>query len=326
MNRLRVAILDDHADRVRTLAAFERLRGHDVLVLNETLAPDLLAQRIADREAIVLIRERTRVDVDLLERLPALRLISQTGRPGDHIDEVACTARGIAIAGGTGSPDSTAELTLALMLAARRALVTEHLALRAGRWQTTLGTTIRDRVVGIHGYGRIGAKVAALARAFGARPLAWGRDASLARAAADGVATAASAEALYTGSDIVSVHLRLTPQTRGVIGAALLARMRPGSLFINTARAGLVAPGALLAALDHGHPAMAALDVFDQEPVEDDPLVRHPAVLATPHLGYVERDSYEQYFGQAFDHVNAFAAGTPTGIVNPQVLTLPPRG
>jgi len=312
---MKVAILDDYADSVRTLDAFGKLDGHDVQILNRTLPEAELATRIADREALVLIRERTRVGASLLERLPMLRLIVQTARIGPHVDVATCQARGVAVAAGSGSPQTTAELTLALMLAAMRGIVHENRKLREGHWQTMLGRSIRGRTVGIHGYGKIGRLVAKLVRAFGAEVLAFGREQSLAAARDDGIAAAASARALYAEADIVSLHLRLVPETRGLVNAEHLAAMRPDSLLVNTARAELIAPDALLAALESGRPAMAALDVFEGEPAPDRRLIEHPRVLATPHLGYVEKTNYEHYFGEAFDHVNAFAAGTPTGLV-----------
>lgn len=305
---MKIAILDDYSDAVRTLAAFRKLDGHDVLVLNRTLSDDVLARRLADREGLVLIRERTRLTRALIERLPALEVVSQTGRAGPHIDREACAERGIAVVDGTGDPNPTAELTFALILACARELVTEHRALREGRWQTTLGTTVRGRTLGILGYGNIGRVVARMAQAFGMQVLAFGREGSAQRAAADGVAMAASQRALFEASDVLSVHLKLAPDTRGLITESDLAVMKPGALFVNTARAALIAPGALLAGLEAGRPARAAVDVFEDEPTTDDPLVRHPRVLATPHLGYVERDNYELYFGQAFDNLLAAAS------------------
>jgi D-3-phosphoglycerate dehydrogenase len=303
-----VAILDDYQECVRGLACFSKLAGHRVTVLTER-APslDALAERLADVDALVLIRERTKVNAALLARLPKLKLIAQTGRPGPHLDLAACEARGITVTSGTGSPHAPAELTWALVLAASRAVVTESAALARGTWQTTLGRTVRGKTLGILGYGRIGALVAGFGKAFGMTVQAWGRDGSRERASADGVAFAASRAAFFATSDVLSVHLKLAPETRASITRDELASMPESSLFVNTSRAELVAPGALLAALDAGRPAMAALDVFEHEPRTDEPLMRHPRVLATPHLGYVERESYELYFGQAFEQVNAFA-------------------
>jgi D-3-phosphoglycerate dehydrogenase len=307
MRGMKIAILDDYADRVRTLECFAALAGHDVLVLNETLPEAALAERIADREALVLIRERTPLTRSLIARLPALRLVSQTGRGGPHVDAQACAERGIRVVAGTGQPDAPAELAFALILASMREIVTENRALRDGRWQTTLGTTLRGRTLGIVGYGNIGRLVAGFGRAFGMDVIACGREGSAQRAGADGVPMAASQRALFAASDVVSLHLRLTPETRGAVGADDFAAMKPGALFVNVSRAQLVAPGALRAGLDAGRPAKAALDVFEREPTTDDPLIWHAGVLAVPHIGYIERDSYEAYFGQAFANLLAAA-------------------
>jgi len=318
---MKIAVLDDYQDCVRTLACFERLAGHDVKVLNETIAdPRALAARLHDVEALVLIRERTRLTRELIGLLPALRVVSQTGRAGAHIDLAACNERRIVVAAGTGSPYAPAELTFALVLAAMRGVVAENAALRAGRWQTQLGRSVRGRTLGVLGYGNIGRLVAQYGRAFGMKLLAFGREGSIERARADGVDTATSRRELFAASDVLSVHLRLAPETRGAIGAQDFAAMPLGALFVNTSRAELVAPGALLAGLDAGRPALAAIDVFESEPTLTDPLIAHPQVVATPHIGYVERDSYEAYLGTAFENVLAFAAGRPAGVVNPEVL------
>ena len=312
---MKVAILDDYADSVRTLKAFSRLEGHDVLVLNETLADDALAERVKDREALVLIRERTWITEGLLARLPNLKLLVQTARSGPHIDIAACQARGVAVAAGTGAPDSTVELTIGLMIAAARGIAIENARLIEGRWQTRLGRGLKGRRLGILGYGKIGRRVGQVAAVLGMQIVAFGREASVAAARADGVEVAASREALFADCDVVSLHLRLNGETRGVVTPALLASMKPDALLVNTARAELIASGALIAALDAGRPGMAALDVFENEPSPDLTLIRHPRVLATPHLGYVEADNYERYFGEAFDSLNAFARGEPKGLV-----------
>lgn len=318
---MKIAILDDYQDCVRSLDCFARLAGHEVTVLNETLAdPGELAGRLTGVEALVLIRERTRVGAALVERLPSLRVISQTGRPGNHIDLDACNARRIAVLGGSGSPNAPAELTWALVLAASRGVAHEAQALRAGRWQTMLGRTVRGRTLGLLGYGNIGRLVAGFGRAFGMEVIAHGREGSASRAVADGVRFVTDRREFFATSDVLTIHLRLAPQTRSSITAGDLAAMRAGSLFVNTSRAELVAPGALLAALQAGRPAMAAVDVFESEPTVTDPLVSHPRVLATPHLGYVEKDSYELYLGTAFDNLVAFAQGRPCGMVNPEAL------
>jgi D-3-phosphoglycerate dehydrogenase len=307
---VKIAVLDDYQDVVRTLDCFALLEGHDVEVLPHGEPP-------ADAEALVLIRERTRVDAALLERVPRLRAISQTGRAGAHVDREACEERGIAVLEGSGDPTATAELTWALVLAASRRLPQYAERLRAGEWQRNglegtagaLGTVLRGRTLGILGYGRIGSLVAAYGEAFGMRVLAWGRERSRAAARAAGHEVAASQRELFAGADVVSLHLRLTDETRGSVTAADLAAMRPAALLVNTARAGLVEPAALLAALDAGRPGFAALDVFETEPLPaDEPLLRLPNVVATPHLGYVERESYELYLGEAFRNLLDFAS------------------
>ncbi|HYC87964.1 MAG TPA: D-2-hydroxyacid dehydrogenase family protein [Thermoanaerobaculia bacterium] len=282
---MKVVIPDDYQDAVRHLECFGKLAGHDVTIYDHSRIDD-------DVEALVLIRERTPVTAELLDRLPRLKLIAQTGRGTAHIDVEACSQRGIRIATGTGSPYAPAELTFALILAAMRRIPQEAASARAGRWQSGLGTTLRGRTLGIWGYGKIGTLVADFGRAFGMRVIH---------------SQANTREELLEQSDVLSLHLRLSERTRGKITADDLARMKPTSLLVNTARAELIAPGALVHALRAGRPGFAAVDVFEREPTVDDPLFTLENVLATPHLGYVERDSYELYFGQSFDAVNAFA-------------------
>ncbi|HEX7182660.1 MAG TPA: D-2-hydroxyacid dehydrogenase family protein [Thermoanaerobaculia bacterium] len=321
---MRVIIPDDYQDAVRGLACFPRLAGHDVTVFHDTVKElDALAERLQPAEALVLIRERTRIDDALLERLPRLRLISQTGKGTAHIDLAACTRRGVVVSAGTGSPYAPAELTWGLVLAAMRHIPQEAARLRAGSWQSTMGTGLRGRTLGIWGYGKIGTLVAGYGRAFGMDVLVWGREGSLSRARAGGYTTARDRQALFEQSDVLSLHLKLEAETRGIVTAADLARMKPGALIVNTSRAELVEPGALEAALRSGRPGCAAVDVYEEEPVLG---ARHPLlamdlpvnkVVCTPHLGYVERDGYELYFEQAFDQVVAFAAGNPIRVVNP---------
>ncbi|MBO9883753.1 D-2-hydroxyacid dehydrogenase family protein [Xanthomonas sp. D-109] len=326
---MRILIADDYQDAVRHLPCFARLQAHSVQVLT-ALAPDrdTLVRHAAEAEALVLIRERTRIDAALLARLPKLRLISQTGRIGEHIDLAACTARGVAVAEGVGSPVAPAELTWALLMAASRRVPAYRDALLGGHWQATgdaqLGRSLEGLTLGIWSYGKIGRRVAAYGRAFGMRVQVWGSEDSCAQARADGFAVAASRAALFAESDVLSLHRRLVAATRHQIGLDDLLRMKPDALLVNTSRAELIAPGALLAALDAGRPGQAALDVFEQEPILDPqhPLLRHPRVLATPHLGYVEQSSYALYFGAAFDNVLAFAAGTPQRLANPEVLSV----
>lgn len=305
---MKIAILDDYQDAVRRLDAFSLLAGHDVTILTEHLDPDELVRRLAGVEAIVPIRERTRLDRPLLERLPQVRAISQTGRAGPHLDTAAAEALGLTVLEGSGSPVATAELTWALVLAASRHLPQYRDNLRAGRWQRTgfelidggLGRVLRGRALGILGYGRIGRLVASYGEAFGMTVRAWGREGSKLAAYGAGHEVVESQAALFAESDVVSVHLRLTDETRGIVGAPDLARMQPDGLFVNTARAELVAPGALAAALRAGTPGAAAVDVFEDEPALDDPLLALANVVTTPHIGFVERSSYERMFGSAF--------------------------
>ena len=315
---MRLAILDDYQDCVRGLACFNRLEGHEVVVLHETLRdPEALAARLGGVEALVLIRERTKITAALLDRLPSLRLISQTGRHGPHIELAACAARGIAVAIGKGSPYAPAELTWALVLAAMRGIAHESAALRAGRWQTMLGRTVRGKTLGVLGYGNIGRLVAGYGAAFGMKLLVHGREGTRDRATAEGIECTGTRRELFERSSVLTVHLRLTPETRGMIGSDDLAAMPGESLFVNTSRAALVEPGALLRALDAGRPGMAAIDVFESEPTVNDPLIHHPRALATPHLGYVERDSYEYYLGTAIENVLAFERGEAVTLAEP---------
>ncbi|WP_045726800.1 D-2-hydroxyacid dehydrogenase family protein [Xanthomonas sp. GPE 39] len=326
---MRILIADDYQDAVRHLPCFRRLQGHRVQILTAPSPdPETLIRHAAEAEVLVLIRERTHIDATLLARLPALRLISQTGRIGEHIDLAACTARGIAVAEGVGSPVAPAELTWALLMAASRRLPAYRDALLTGHWQATgtaeLGRRLEGLTLGVWSYGKIGRRVAAYGRAFGMRVQVWGSEDTCAHARADGFEIAASRAALFADSDVLSLHRRLVAATRHQIVLDDLLRMKPDALLVNTSRAELLAPGALQAALAAGRPGQAALDVFEQEPLLDPqhPLLRHPQVLATPHLGYVEQASYELYFGAAFDNVLAFAAGTPQHLANPEVLTL----
>jgi len=325
---MRIVIPEDYQRAVGGLDCLARLREHEVTLLDQPL-PDIDAATaaFADAEVLVLIRERTRIDAELLSRLPKLRLISQTGRRSANVDLDACTRHGVAVAEGSGSPVAPAELAWALVMAASRRLRAYGDALHAGRWQALgdagLGRALHGRTLGIWSYGKIGQLVAGYGRAFGMRVQVWGSQASRAQARADGFEPFASREALFESSDVLSLHRRLSDTSRHEVTAADLLRMRPDALLVNTSRAELLAPGALLAALDAGRPGMAAIDVFESEPVLDpaDPWLRHPRVLATPHLGYVERDSYEAYFGAAFDNLLAFAAGRPMNIANPEVFS-----
>lgn len=329
---MKVLVLDDYQDVVRHLDCFARLAGHDVRVLTApATGVGQLAARLQDAEAIVLTRERTRVTDALLARLPALRLISQTGRVGPHIDVDACSRRGIAVAEGTGYSAATAEFTWLLILAAMRRLPAYMANLYAGQWQRSvppqpdwplagLGVALAGRTLGVWSYGKIGALVAGYGKAFGMRVLVHGSEAARTLAAGDGHATTPHRQELFERADVLTLHLRLAESTRGIVGAGEFARMQRSALLVNTSRAELVAPGALVEALARGRPGMAAVDVFEREPVRDEPLLAVPNVVATPHLGFVERTSYETLFGGAFDNVLAFAAGAPVNLVNAAAL------
>ena len=322
---MRVAILDDYHDTLRTLDAFRTLAGHDVAIYNDHVQDvDRLAVRLADTEALVLIRERTQIRAPLLERLPKLRLISQRS-VYPHIDIDACTRLGIIVSSSqhAGTPSyAAAELTWALVLAAMRAIPQQMNALKAGRWQIGVGHTVRDKTLGIYGYGRIGAVVAGYGSAFGCNVVVWAREASRERARADGYDVADSKDAFFEQADIVTLHMRLVDATRGIVTASDLARMKPTSLLVNTSRAGLIVPGALVDALRNGRPGMAAVDVYEQEPLTDtgDPLINLDNVVCTPHIGYVTRDEYEVQFAEIFDQIVAYANGAPINVVNPAVL------
>ena len=323
---MKVSILDDYHDTLRTLACFKKLDGHDVEIWNDHLQDvDGLSRRLADTEALVLIRERTQIRAPLLQRLPKLKLISQRS-VYPHIDIDACTKLGIVVSSNmhAGAPSyAAAELTWGLVLAAMRQIPQQMAALKAGQWQIGVGHSLRCKTLGIYGYGRIGAVVAGYGKAFGMKILVWAREPSLARARADGYATAESKEAFFESCDVLSLHMRLVDATRGIVTAADLARMKPTALIVNTSRAGLVEPGALVRALQAGRPGMAAVDVFEEEPLRDpkNPLLALDNVVATPHIGYVSRDEYELQFADIFDQINAYAAGKPTNVVNPDALT-----
>ena len=323
---MKIAILDDYQDTVRTLRCFSKVAGHQVTIWNDhTKDVDVLAQRLKDTEALALIRERTPIRAPLLERLDRLRIISQVS-VYPHIEVEACTRRGVILSSqtGPGRPSyATAELTWGLVIAAMRRIPQEMAALQAGKWQAyPIGGGLRGKTLGIYGYGRIGAVVAGYGKAFGMNVLAWGRETSIEKARADGYPTAASKEALFADSDVLSLHLRLIDATRGIVTAADLARMKATALLVNTSRAGLIAPGALEAALRAGRPGLAAVDVFEDEPVLDGrhPLLAMDNVVCTPHLGYVERDGLEGQFSTIFDQILAYAAGTPINVVNPEAL------
>lgn len=318
---MNIVILDDYQDAVRHLDCFSTLAGQKVTIYHDSVKDtDILAERLSDADALVLIRERTAITETLLERLPKLKLICQTGRGMPHIDVAACTRHGVAIAVGGGSPYAPAELTWALVLASVRHIPQEVASMKAGQWQTTLGTALHGRTLGIFGYGNIGKLVANYGRAFGMRVLVWGREGSLTRAQADGYEAADSKRELFQQSDVLSLHLKLNEETRGIVTINDLVQMKPTALLVNTSRAGLTVPGALEEALRAGRPGFAAVDVYEDEPVKDHPLLHMDNVICTPHLGYVEKDTYESYFATAFNQLRAFVAGTPIDIINPEAL------
>jgi D-3-phosphoglycerate dehydrogenase len=326
---MRIAILDDYHDTLRTLPCFRKLEGYDVKVWNDHVQDDdILAERLKDVEVLVLIRERTKIGAVLLERLPKLRLISQRS-VYPHIDVAACTRRGVIVSSSqhAGVPSyATAELTWGLVLATARQIPQQAAALKAGRWQIGVGMTLRGKTLGIYGYGRIGSAVAGYGKAFGMNVVVWAREASRQLAAADGYTASASKEAFFGECDVISLHMRLVETTRGIVDAPDLARMKPTAILVNTSRAALIKPGALVTALRAGRPGMAAVDVYDGEPMLDmgNPLLAMENVVCTPHIGYVSRDEYEVQFTDIFDQVNAYAAGVPTNVVNPVVLERKP--
>jgi D-3-phosphoglycerate dehydrogenase len=322
---VKVSVLDDYFDTIRTLDCFAKLEGHDVTIWNDHVQDvDRLAGRLKDTVALVLIRERTQRRSLLLERLPRLKLISQRS-VFPHIDIDTCTKLGIVVSSGqhADTPSyATAELTWGLVLASARMIPQQVASLKAGNWQFGVGSTVRGKTLGIYGYGRIGAVVAGYARAFGMKVLVWAREPAMAKARADGYETAASKAAFFEQCDVISLHMRLVDATRGIVKAEDLARMKPTATLVNTSRAGLVEPGALVNALGAGRPGYAAVDVFEKEPLRDtgDPLLNMDNVVATPHIGYVSRDEYEIQFTDIFDQIVSYAAGTPTNVVNPDVL------
>ena len=315
---MKIAILEDYQKASPALACFAKLAGHEVEVFSEPMRDEaVIASRIAGFDAVVLVRERTCVTKTLLEKLPKLKLVVQTAKIGPHVDVKACQARGITVCDGTGGPVSTAELTWGLILASARNIPQENDRLRKGLWQGSVGFQLAGRKLGFVGYGRIAQRLTRYAQVFEMPVSVWGRESTLARAKEAGASAVASMEELFSGSDIVSVQLRLNPETRGLIKYKHLSQMKPDAMFVNASRAELVAPGALERALREGRPGRAALDVFENEPITaaGHPLVSLPNVTATPHLGFVERGSYEKYFGDAFDAVNAFASGKPIRVV-----------
>lgn len=327
---MKITILDDYFDTLRTLPCFAKLAGHEVTIWNDHEQDvDRLAERLADTEVLVLFRERTQIRAPLLERLPRLKLISQRS-VYPHIDIDACTRLGIVVSSSqhAGTPSyAAAELTWALALAASRLLPQQIEALKTGRWQMGVGSTLRGKTLGIYGYGRIGATVAGYGRAFGMRVLVWSREKTREDARRDGYAVAPDKQTFFRECDVLSLHMRLVDATRGIVTRADLAEMKPTAILVNTSRAPLIEPGALVAALQAGRPGMAAVDVFEKEPLldTDHPLLNMPNVIATPHIGYVSRDEYEVQFSDIFDQIVDYVAGTPSHVVNPAVLAAPRR-
>ncbi|GIX54219.1 D-2-hydroxyacid dehydrogenase family protein [Sphaerotilus sulfidivorans] len=335
---MNIIILDDYQDAVRKLQCAQRPELQNAKVFTNTVKGiGQLAVRLKDAEILVLIRERTHFPKALLEKLPRLKLIAQTGRVGPHIDVETCSRLGIAVAEGVGSPVAPAELTWSLIMASMRRLPQYIGNLKHGAWQQSglkagsmppnfgLGMTLSGRTLGLWGYGRIGRLVGGYGRAFGMKVQVWGSEASRQRAVADGFEAAASREALFTDADVLSLHLRLTPETRGLVTMDDLSRMKPTALLVNTSRAELIGDNLLVTALNRGRPGMAAVDVFESEPIlQGHPLLRLENAVCTPHIGYVELDSYENYFKAAFDNVTAYLAGQPTHIVNPDAFKLHP--
>jgi D-3-phosphoglycerate dehydrogenase len=321
---MKIAVIDDYQNAFRTLKCYAKLKGHDVIVYNDTEKdPVRLADRLKDADAVLLTQQRSRFPSAVIERLPKLKLISQTGRATAHIDVEACTRHRVVVsAGGAGRPHTTAELTWGLILAALRHIPYEVERLREGHWQSTIGTAVRGKTLGIYALGRIGGMVASVGRAFGARMVCWGREGSTKRAREVGYEVAASRESFFAESDIVSLHLPLNKETRGIVSRKDLDLMKPTALIVNTSRAGLIVEGALVDALKAGRPGFAAVDVFEEEPVIGGahPLLKMDNAICTPHLGYVERDSYESYYNDAVEQIVAYAEGKPINVVNPEAL------
>lgn len=323
---MKIHILDDWFDTLRGLPCYARLKGRDVTVWTDHVEDiDALADRLSDAQALVLFRERTKITRALLERLPKLQLISQRS-VYPHVDVAACTDNGVLLCSNmhAGTPSyAAAELTFALIMSAMRDLPAQMASTKRGHWQAGVGKTLRGRQLGLYGYGRIAKTVAGYAEAFGMEVVWWSSEAGRARALSDGAKVAVSREAFFATSDVVSVHVRLKSDTNGIISADDFAQMPAGSVFVNTSRAGLIAPAALLQALNNGRPGKAAIDVFDNEPMRDanDPLLSHPNLIATPHIGFVTEDEFDLQFADIFDQLNAYVDGAPIHMINPEVWT-----
>ena len=327
---MKISILDDYFDTLRTLPCFEKLKGHDVTIWNDHVQDvDALATRLKDTEVLVLIRERTQIREALLDRLDALRLISQRS-VYPHIDIDACTRRGVIVSSNmhAGTPSyAAAELTWGLILSAMRQIPQQMAAMQKGVWQTGVGNTLRGKTLGIYGYGRIGTAVAGYGNAFGMHVLVWAREASLAKARADGYAVAETKRAFFETCDVISLHMRLVNETRGIVTKNDLSMMKSTALLLNTSRAPLIEADALVTALNEGRPGMAAVDVYEEEPLRNPghPLLKMNNVICTPHIGYVTRDEYELQFSDVFDQIVSYANGVPTNVVNPKVFEVLPK-
>jgi D-3-phosphoglycerate dehydrogenase len=318
---MRIAVIDDYQDAFRSLNAAAKLNGHDVKTFQAPAKDEqALIAMLKGSEAVVLIQQRTALPRKVIEALPDLKMISQTGKNTAHIDVAACKERGITVsAGGGGTPNATAELTWALILSAARNVPAEVQAMKEGKWQISLGTVLAGKMLGIYAFGKIGSVVATVGKAFGMKVVCWGREGSLARAKEAGFDIAASRETFFSQADVVALHIPLNKETQGIVKAADLALMKPDAILVNTSRAGIIENGALVAALKAGRPGRAGIDVYETEPVlnADHPLMKLNNVVCTPHLGYVERDTYEALYGAAADQILAYAAGKPINVVTP---------
>jgi len=320
---MKIVVIDDYQNAFKTLKCFPKLSGHEVVVYTDTEKdPARLGERLKDADVVLLTQQRSAFPRAVIERLPKLKLVGQTGRAATHVDLAACTEKGIVVsAGGSGNPNATAELTWGLILSALRSLPYEVRRLKEGHWQSTLGIGVNGKTVGVYAYGKIGSIVAGVGRAFGARVVCWGREGSTGRAKAAGLEVAKNREEFFAEADILSLHLPLNKDTRGIVTRDDLARMKPTALIVNASRSGLIASGALVDALKAGRPGFAAVDVYDEEPVgASEPLIKMDNVTCTPHLGYVTRESYEEYYGVVVDDILAFAAGKPSHVLNPDAL------
>ena len=321
---MKIAVIDDYQNAFPTLSSYPKLKGHDVVVYSDTERdPARLAERLKDADVVVLTQQRSAFPRAVIERLPKLKLIAQTGRAATHVDLQACTEKGIIVsAGGSGNSSNTAELTWGLILSALRNLPHEVGQLKAGHWQSTLGIGIQGKTLGIYAFGKIGSIVAGVGKAFGARVVCWGREGSTGRARAAGFEVAKSRQEFFSTADMLSLHLPLNKETRGIVSRDDLAQMKPTALIVNASRAGLIADGALVEALKAGRPGRAAVDVYEDEPVvgANHPLLKMDNVTCTPHLGYVTREGYEDYYGVVVEDILAYAAGKPDHVLNPEAL------